>query len=474
MDLSLHQQVEHSLMRAVARTVRDQPQMQVGIFGSTKRSPVFVKIDSIDLDHHIEWRVIPASEDYASLGDSLLTESVDKQFTELTTRPGWKVTALRHESAAFIDVMFTFRHAFGDGTGARIFHECLLNHLNNSVTGSNIPGLHDHILKISDADINFPPPLDGMCKWDLSPKYVVSECWKELKPPAFANKPTAIHQVCGPLVNRKTKTGRRTVVVDAAIVQKLTEDCRAHGTTVTGFLHGVTFAFLVAKGMWKDNQPLSIIGNTAINTRRFMPSEVPGSAGKTFDPHKLFANILTTMDHHFDEEYISKLMKEKLGQNTDSDPISIYEEIVWAVAKKTREDLAAKLKMGLKNDQQGLAGLVGNWYKERQQVVKKPRSCAWQITNLGRFDGSSQDESGWRIKRSAFSLYGETDWPTFVISSLTVDGGDMGIDVAFHSGVNDNMDRLGSQLPIDISNFIQYMARTRWGVEYKENMNTFA
>lgn len=61
-----------------------------GISEKTKK-PAFIKLNSIDLDEVIEWRVVESSEDYAV------------------------IVILRLEGSAFIDIQSNSRHTTSDG-----------------------------------------------------------------------------------------------------------------------------------------------------------------------------------------------------------------------------------------------------------------------------------------------------------------------------------------------------------------------
>src|SRR4051794_15041587 len=88
---------------AVARVVLKHPHMHVGLAGEDTDKPCWVRLDSINLQNHIEWRIVRGDTNHfqkAFLNTSYQT--LDTKFTNYQTTPGWKIKVLRQEDADFI------------------------------------------------------------------------------------------------------------------------------------------------------------------------------------------------------------------------------------------------------------------------------------------------------------------------------------------------------------------------------------
>lgn len=464
-DMAKHQEVQARLICAISQVILDHPLMQVGMVGEKTKKPSFIRLDSINLEDLIEWYVVGPSEDYAATVDATLSEELDRRFTHPDTRPGWRIAVFRPEGSAFLDVLFNFKHTVSDGTGAKVFHRTLLQHVNNPAADPTQLGLQGNILTLNDANINYPPPMDSMGTFSLSLGFIVTSFWKQFKPPFLAKKPTPTQKSWGPYKPGPAKTQRRAIRICPEKTEKLVEACRTHQTTITGLLHGIVFAIL----LWEtrsSGHAASFITSTAIDIRRFMSSEAPGMPGVEIDPHRTIANLLTLMEHEFDEvkvQELSKLMKEPI----EGKGMAHLEDIVWAVAKSVRADVQAKLKRGLKNDIMGLMKFVGDWREEKARAVKKPRHESWQVTNLGIFDGAPstgevEKGSGWRIGRAVFSLCAETGRPLFVFSAVTVKDGDMCIDATWQGELNNYVEGIAGRLAPGLHAWLNYIATSEW------------
>jgi hypothetical protein len=130
------------------------------------------------------------------------------------------------------------------------------------------------------------------------------------------------------------------------------------------------------------------------------------------------------------------------------------EDIVWSAAVQARQDIQKKLDKGMNNDPLGLMGLVKDWRVQKKQQLKKPRVGAWGVSNLGTMDGDVEG-SGWKVERAVFQLSCEVTSPVFHISSISVKGREMCVDVSWQEGVVDA--EIGVKLAADMEAWLRFL-----------------
>lgn len=462
-----HSEVQQRMFRALAQTVLDHPLLQVGVTKPGVKKAGFVKIDEIDFENHIEWHVVSPTEDYAAFADGVVTEQLDRRFTHVDTRPGWRISILRPEGAAYLDVIYFWRHTMHDGTGAKIFHRDLLKHLNNPPVDYFPLGLTGSVLSLKDKQFRYPPPMTKMTKFSITPGWMLSTAWKELKPAQFA-RPTHTQQSWGPYKGGRGVTVRRTVRMDVERSKKILSACREHKTTLTGLINGIAFASLLHETADSGGPP-SFEASTAIDIRRFMPEKAPGT-GIENDAKNTISNMVTLADHHWTEEAVAQLakkMKEPIGGKGQAH----MEDIVWAVAREARKDIEGKLESGTKNDIMGIMGLVSDWNKEKKKLLKKPRRESWLVTNLGVMDmpATKAEDRGnaWSADRAWFSLSAETAKPLFNYAIVGIKGGDVCVDIIWQDELNEYVDRIANTLEGHMYRWMNFIATGEWTDEGK-------
>jgi len=460
-----HAEVQGQLTRAVAQTVLDHPLLQVGVTKPGVKPAGFTKIDEIDFDNHIEWHTVSPDLDYAKFSEDVLNEQLDRRFTHVETRPGWRISVLRPEGAAFLDVIYIWKHTMHDGTGAKIFHRDLFKHLNNPPVEYYPLGLSGSILNLREKQFRYPLPLDKAVKFPISPGYTLTTAWKELKPAAFA-KPTHTQKLWGPFKKGRGVTARRTVRMDAERSKKIVAVCREHGTTLTGLINGIAFVSLLHETADSGGPP-SFEACSAMDMRRFIPEKAPGTSIDN-DAKNCVSNMVTLADHHWDEEQVAQLAKlvkepvEGMGQ-------AHMEDVLWNVAQSTRRDIETKLTTGTKNDIMGMMKFVPDWNKEKEKLFKKPRRESWLVTNLGVMDlpetKPEESANAWGSDRAWFSLSAETAKPLFSYAAVGLKGGEICIDIIWQEYLNEYVDRIANTLEGHMYRWLNFVATGTWSDE---------
>jgi len=165
-------------------------------------------------------------------------------------------------------------------------------------------------------------------------------------------------------------------------------------------------------------------------------------------------NQMTLVSHMFGENLVAEIRSKAKGIPTQSHAMTQLENFVWAAAVQSREDIQNKLDKGMENDPSGLMNFVKDWRVQKKQQLKKPRVGAWGVSNLGTLDGAIEG-SGWKIERAVFQLSCELTSPVFHISSISVKGKEMCVDVSWQQGIIDA--EIGDTLASDMEAWIRFL-----------------
>ncbi|RSM13089.1 hypothetical protein CEP52_002117 [Fusarium oligoseptatum] len=429
------QELEEFWERAVARNILQHPLMQVGQANEDSAEPAWVWLDTLDLSRHISWRVVSSSEDYPTIRKKILQEQLSMKFVDLETRPGWRMVVLKQESDDLMEVVLAWNHPHFDGTGAKIFHETMLETLNNA-RSSDLPVIRNHILKTVVNKQNLPPPQETAGNYSTSFGYMADTIWEDVKPRLFgwASTPPTIWPAISP---KPYETRFRTLTIDNQMLQGVLVACRAHKTTLTGLLHAIALISLTPQ---VPDEVLEVTGSTPLNLRRFIPAR--SEAFPDLEP--------------------DKTIRHRIKTTTDDSNLATCADIMWSVSTRVREELQEKLSQGLKNDLVGMMGFVADWREYAKEAQRKPRAATWLVTNLGVLDGedgSDQRADRWSIHRADFLLSADVAGPALTICPVAIKGRDLTINVGWQGGVVD--DELGERLVGDIEKCFRDVAVTR-------------
>ncbi|RSM17795.1 hypothetical protein CDV31_003402 [Fusarium ambrosium] len=447
------QELEEFWERTVARNILQHPLMQVGQVNEDSAEPAWVRLDTLDLSRHISWRVVSSSEDYPTIHKKILQEQLSMKFVDLETRPGWRMVVLKQESDDLMEVILAWNHPHFDGTGAKIFHETMLETLNQG--GSELPIVRNHILETVVNKQNLPPPQETAGNYSTSFGYMADTIWEDVKPRLFgwASTPPTIWPAISP---KPYETRFRNLTIDNQMLQGVLAACRPHKTTLTGLLHAIALISLTPQ---VPDEVLEVTGSTPLNLRRFIPAR--SEAFPDLEPDKTVSCCVTSTNHKFDKELLDQI-RHRIKTTTDDSNLATCADIMWSVSTRVREELQEKLSQGLKNDLVGMMGFVADWREYAKEAQRKPRAATWLVTNLGVLDGedgSDQRADRWSIHRADFLLSADVAGPALTICPVAIKGRDLTINVGWQGGVVD--DELGERLVGDIEKCFRDVAVTR-------------
>ncbi|KAK7959287.1 uncharacterized protein PG986_004141 [Apiospora aurea] len=170
------------LYDTVVRIVLAQPHMQTGIVGETYKKPKFVRLDSLELRNHVEWKPLDSSKDSETQYLETMQSNLDAKFSNISTRPGWNICFLHTAGADCIDVIYVWDHFHHDGMSGKIFHQQLLRNLNQKV--EPVDEDPDHwIVDLPGCSDELPPPPEDLCAFPSGVLRLAKTVFNEVKRP---------------------------------------------------------------------------------------------------------------------------------------------------------------------------------------------------------------------------------------------------------------------------------------------------
>ncbi|WAO84148.1 Hypothetical protein NCS54_00135400 [Fusarium falciforme] len=448
--------VQDAFHRAMALTVLEHPMLQVGILNEDSAVPSWIELDSVDLSAHIEWEEVKPSQDRVARSREVTLYQLDTFFANVESKPGWRMSVLREEgNLSSLEVIFSWNHANVDGVSGKIFHQSLLRNLNDPRINEELPSLKGTVLHLESVADRFPPPPESLVNIPISLTFALSTIWKERRPP-FLVWGDSTHATWAPIREEPYKTQFRTFSVDDATVKKVVSACREHKTTIAGLLHALPLASLAlqldeGKEHYKEDAK-TMHAITALDTRRFMPTkptEYPWHV-----PERTMDNELSLSFHTFDSKLLAEIRSKAKEASSENEIMNMLKDIVWSAAAKTRQEIQEKLDNGMNNDLLGLMKFVPDWRAQKMSQLKKPRGSAWGVSNLGTLDGEVEGP-GWKIERAVFQLSCEITSPVFHISSISVKGRELCVDVSWQEGVIN--EAIGDKLAEDMEAWLRFL-----------------
>ncbi|KAH7396150.1 alcohol acetyltransferase [Pyrenochaeta sp. MPI-SDFR-AT-0127] len=440
---------------ALTRVVLAQPHLQTGIIGENSKNPAFVRLDHLDLRHHVQWITLDESSHFQQLYLETIQAQLDSRYENLSTQPGWRLVVLHEIGAESIEVMYVWNHTHHDGSSAKIFHQYLLRFL----TEINRQG-EEPIVDASDADrwiINLPDSSDRLppnpeilTPWPVSPGFVLSELWKGLKPEwIFPRSDT--HARWAPIQASPYQTRFRNFTVDSQLVTKLVGACRLHHTTLTGLVQALCLTSLSTA--LQDARGFA--SRTPYDLRQILPSNT--TQYPWLRPKESMCNYVSVVDHEFDSKLVDTIRSHMRAISSNSKLSTDVMDVVWSVSARVRREIQARLDSGTRNDLIGIMKLCPDWNSQQESEMRKTRCLSWLVTNLGVLDGecstSVKNEEMWSLRRAELILSADTPSAAFSVSMMTVKGREMCITCSWQDCVVEA--ELGERLMGDLERWLK-------------------
>lgn len=449
---------------AVVDTIMRHPMMQVGVMNATSKTPSWIQLESLDLTQHIKWLYIGEHNDFEQIVQETARTQLDEYFPDLSIKqPGWKITVLRQENAPSMELLLTWNHNHFDGIGAKVFHEDLLEMLNNVEKGVyERTGLESNILKLPQAPPLLPDPIESVRSLPVDLKSLVKAFWEETRP-QFLNRDVS-HATWCPIRTFPYKSQSRAFFVNGASLLAILDRCRQNETTITGLINGL---LLIAYSLRLDSKAAPAFqSSTMVDHRRNLPPPSPDASWARSD--RVVGNYVTQCLHKFDTQLVARIRSKfpadaREGRNLSTD----LQRELWAVSTQNRLEIISKLEAGLQNDIVGLFKYVTDWQKTMKDMAKKRRQFSWVVTNVGVMNGemptglSSDNTPGnsqkWSINRAEFGLSAEVPAAAIEFACVSVAGRGMCIDSSWADCAVDAT--FGEHIMGDLERWITQLAR---------------
>jgi hypothetical protein len=217
--------------------------------------------------------------------------------------------------------------------------------------------------------------------------------------------------------------------------------CRAHKTTLSGLLKAMAITSLAVQSR-KDEllngvKLEGLMSHTAIDLRRHVP--VRPAKYPWLVPDETMSNIVTVYFHKFNPSVLQDIRAAANKAPSDEQMLESVKELMWTLAASVRDDLEQRLNLGLRNEILGLFGVIHDWRPMHRDTAKRPREGGVLLTNLGVLDGGmSDDRQNWTIESARFQLSPAVTGPALQMSTISVKGGDLCVDLSWQEGVIDN------------------------------------
>ncbi|CAI6335292.1 unnamed protein product [Periconia digitata] len=414
------------IYEAVARVVLSQGHLQLGVAGIDTKNPGFIRLGSIDLRNHVVWTSLDEEDDFEHMHEISMQTQLDSRFDNISTIPGWRIVVLHKPGMDSIEISYAWNHIHHDGMGAKIFHESLLQNLNDASAESKESVLtvdeqsESRILQLPDPTATLAPNPEKLSSWPMAPKSFVSAVWRQLNPPAD------LCATWAPIKPSPYKTKVHNLVIDNRTVKNLIATCRKHHTTITGLIHALVLISL-SSSIPKHK---GFMSRTPYNLRTILPSNPPKYP--SLDPKKTMCNYVSVVDHDFDAKTVSGI-RSRLPARKEKEDTALTTDMlddIWATSARIRREIEARLDMGMKNDMLGIMKVVLDWRAQQKKGAKGKRHFSWLITNIGVFDGGDQERElanreNWTVRRGMLVLGADTPDAAIQIGAMTMKGGDM-------------------------------------------------
>ncbi|KAF2789133.1 hypothetical protein K505DRAFT_313720 [Melanomma pulvis-pyrius CBS 109.77] len=439
---------------AVVDTIMRHPMLQVGMMDATSKTPSWIQLQSLDLTQHIKWLYIGEQDDFEQTVQETFRVQLDDRFPDLSIKqPGWKITVIRQGNAPIMEVLLTWNHPQFDGAGAKVFHEDLLEMLNNAENGAyERTGLDGDILRLPEAPPFLPTPIESLKSLPLDLRYLAKVFWEESRP-QFLNRDVSQAAWC-PIRSTPYKTQFRVFFVDNASLLAILALCRQNKTTITGLLNGLA---LIAFSSHLDSTVAPAFqSSTIMDHRRNLPPAPPDAPWVRSD--RTVSNYVTQLPHQFDTELVARI-RSKLPVNTSEgrDLSADLQRELWAVSAQNRQEIVRKLETGLRNDLVGVFKYVSDWQQTMRDMAKKTRQFTWLVTNIGVLDGNTSDNGQrWSIGRAQFGLSAEIPAAAIEFAPISVAGGGMCVSAIWPDCAVDTM--LGERIMADLERWLAQLA----------------
>ncbi|KAF7522775.1 hypothetical protein G7054_g12030 [Neopestalotiopsis clavispora] len=425
-----YDELKKMVIQAIARTILSQPVMQVAIKGADTKKPSWIKLDSLDLDHHVTWHLLDSNKFEQSFQETVASE-LDAEYPDLGKRPGWRIAIMHEQQPQFLEVLFTWNHPLADGMSGRKFQEQLLEQLNYPDVKNNDSLLPGNVLQLPTFDPNLPPRIEELVKLPVTLRHVLKSAFKEYGPAVLTKDPTEAHWC--PIQTSSYKSHVRVFSIEKQVLSNILAACRQHNATLTGLIHALGVVFLASR--LDATRAPGFHTKTAIDLRRFLPSSPKKYSW--LQPQKTMGNYVSVMSHGWPASTVTELRSKLPAQPNTEDLSADLLKDIWSISAQAHEQIRERIDMNLKDDVVGVMKFVGDWRTQVMGAASRPREYSF---------------------RAQFSLSAEVTSAPLMASVMSVAGGPLCIGITWQDGVLDNS--MGEAFAAELERWLAQIGRT--------------
>ncbi|KAJ4369393.1 Alcohol acetyltransferase [Didymella sp. IMI 355093] len=410
--------IQDLVFAALHHVIAEHPNLSAILVHEDKSFPdvYFARLPEFDLDTCVEFRMrghaIPQDDEADIDLGKLLSQQHIRNFKSSVPGPYWRliVTAFPSDRQVFT-ASWIFHHALADGASAMMFHETLLEGLNNFMRAP----VKDFATLVSAPSITLALPLEDLHPMTVSWPFFVSAVAGSLMPKYLKRKPWT-----GPPIGRMPpqSTANACVVLSAETTQAFAGLCRKQGTSVTATLSTLLASVIV-----------EILGPLCDEIKIGMPISLRPvlNVGK-----KQMLNAITNHTSIFRR---SDFVEE------------LEDETYWKIARRVKSELAVEVSKEGTDNPIALLKYVSNMHDYFNEKLGRERETTAEVSNLGVYRPQTlnteenlvspkrslqlEDESSsWAIGRMVFSQSLNHTGPAICLSAVT--GGDGCLAMSFN------------------------------------------
>ena len=422
------------------------PSLRVGIKDEASKVPKFVRMDSMRLSDHIQWRrqLSEGKEQDRSTLLQIVQTQHQTHFPNLEQQPPWRVTCVEStpsptdatgESTAVVDVVFATHHAIADGAGTTIFHAQLLEALSRRLSTANSAQSTN-----GEKDMSLPntvglePPLEKVLDFKVSWSFLLSVLWQDVMPNWLHPRQRLLPWTGEKITLNPSQVNIRLIQFPSEAVTGLLTACRARKTTLTALIHAIALSSLSRHV--PEDQAKKFVASTPINLRPFMDLSTTPSTRNLMGP------CVTSCEHIFDEPALASMRSQA------NDPTMLEVEI-WSVARTVKSDLQRRLAQIPVDDQIGLMPYVSDWRQRWKSMLGHARKLTWEVSNLGSMFGRPTfGETSVMITQSTFTQSAMVAGPAFSVNLSSIRDAGLMISLCWQESIvkTDLMETVAGEL----------------------------
>lgn len=402
--------------------IKRHPVLSTVIRDSATEKPQLGRAIRMNLEKHLNFIDLPDQPRDASQRLKECLERIHNEpLAEFEQVPQWRAWIISSDASRSkearneFQVAFACSHALLDGGSGYTFHRTFLQALCNA---NALEEDEDPTFEVP-ASTGVLPALDRAAVLPISWSFLLAPLLGEYLP-SFLASALGVKDAAGkdawrgalkrpdlPAPKKLLSTAVHVLSVPGTTVQRVLKTCREHKARITGLLNHIV-ARALAQTLAKHGQHHNtFVVQTAMDLKKL----IPGADGQ-------MANYVSAME-------------ERLGVPSTTDNA----ELDWEAVRKST-DLLAQKSITLANQPIALLKYLSNIRAWVLKKAQQPAEAAFEMSNLGVFDGGAATTSGWTVTDMVFSQSADaTSGAPVNVNVASIKDGALNITVTWWPGM---------------------------------------